>query len=72
MNRCTTALLVCLFYASVIVAQHEYNPMVKGASAEPAATLKRIKLPAGFSSRVFAAEPLLATPVAFTLDNHLR
>ena len=72
MNRCTTALLVCLFYASVIVAQHEYNPMVKGASAEPAATLKRIKLPAGFSSRVFAAEPLLANPVAFTLDNQLR
>ncbi|MFN5330724.1 MAG: hypothetical protein ACK5DV_16245, partial [Planctomycetota bacterium] len=71
MKHWMAAILTCLGWASTIIAQHEYNPMVKGASAEPAATLKRIKLPAGFSSRVFAAEPLLANPVAFTLDNQL-
>lgn len=72
MKRWMGALLACLGWASMIRAQHEYNPMIKGASAEPAATLKRIKLPEGFSTRVFASEPLLANPVAFTLDTQLR
>ena len=71
MRQMITAVLG-LFVTTAAMAQHEFNPKVKGPSAEPAATLKRIKVPSGFSTRLFAAEPLLANPVAFTLDNRLR
>lgn len=71
MRQLINALLGSLI-ATTAMAQHEFNPKVKGPSAEPAATLRRIKVPEGFSTRLFAAEPLLANPVAFTLDNRLR
>lgn len=70
--RHLTKVLSGFFLATAAMAQHEFNPKVKGPSPEPMATLKRIKVPDGFSTRLFAAEPLLANPVAFTLDNRLR
>lgn len=43
-------------------------PVVAGASDEARAAMQRFRIPAGFSLSLFAAEPLLANPVAFTFD----
>jgi quinoprotein glucose dehydrogenase len=54
-------------------AQHgepkPYDPKVKPASAEPLEAMSRIRLPKGFQISLFAAEPMLANPVTFCLDN---
>lgn len=49
-----------------------YSPKVSGPSGEGAAAIKRVKVPDGFDMRVWAAEPLLANPVAFHFDNQGR
>src|SRR5688500_9536961 len=45
---------------------------VAAASDEAAEAISRIKLPAGFNAELFAAEPRLANPVAFYIDEHNR
>ncbi|MEO5803585.1 MAG: HEAT repeat domain-containing protein [Verrucomicrobiota bacterium] len=47
-------------------------PHVVPASTEAQSALKRFRLPSGFEASVFAAEPMLANPVAFCLDEKGR
>ena len=44
------------------------EPRIAAASAEPEAARTTFGLPAGFAAEVWAAEPLLANPVAFSID----
>jgi quinoprotein glucose dehydrogenase len=56
-------------------AQHPdkpYNPAVAAASDEPAKAMKRIRVPAGLRLDLFAAEPMLANPVCFCVDEKNR
>ena len=48
------------------------EPRVAAASAEPEAAKTSFGLPEGFAAEAWAAEPLLANPVAFSLDEHGR
>ncbi|HSH95396.1 MAG TPA: HEAT repeat domain-containing protein, partial [Roseimicrobium sp.] len=48
------------------------EPVVAPASPEAENNLKRIKVPAGLRMDLWAAEPMLANPVAFTLDEKGR
>lgn len=49
-----------------------YNPYVAPASGEAEAAMKRFRIPKGFKVELFAAEPLLANPVAFHMDEQGR
>ncbi|HWG45196.1 MAG TPA: PVC-type heme-binding CxxCH protein [Gemmataceae bacterium] len=49
-----------------------YSPHIAPASSEPAKAMKRFRLPKGMETRVWAAEPLLANPVAFCFDEKGR
>lgn len=62
--------LVCLPAAGP--PPRPYSPAVAPASDEWKSALSRITLPAGLTIELWAAEPLLAHPVAFTLDNKGR
>ena len=57
-------------------AQHgepqPYDPKVKPASTEPQEAMSRLQLPKGFRVSLFAAEPMLANPVTFALDERNR
>lgn len=44
------------------------EPKVQAANDDPGKMEKKFKLPPGFASSLWAAEPLLANPVAFTID----
>lgn len=48
------------------------EPVTAEASDEGARAIKRFKVPAGFEVTLFAAEPMLANPVAFCIDEHGR
>ena len=49
-------------------ADRSPTPVVAGASDEARAAMQRFRLPEGFAISLYAAEPLLANPVAFTFD----
>src|SRR5579884_1508140 len=49
-----------------------YAPTVAPASNEAALAMKRIRIPQGLRIDLFAAEPLLANPVCFCIDEHNR
>lgn len=56
-------------------AQHPAKPYaakVEAASEQAATAIKRIRAPEGLELRLFAAEPLLANPVAFCSDDQGR
>lgn len=53
-------------------SSEEYSPAISAASDEGERAIPRIRLPEGFSARLFAAEPLLANPVAFHVDERGR
>ncbi|MFN0244033.1 MAG: PVC-type heme-binding CxxCH protein [Planctomycetota bacterium] len=46
----------------------DFRPRVAPASSEARDAIARFQVPDGFRVELFAAEPLLANPVAFTLD----
>ncbi|HWA27746.1 MAG TPA: HEAT repeat domain-containing protein [Lacunisphaera sp.] len=48
------------------------TPVVDPASDEGRLAIGRMKLPAGLTAHLWAAEPMLANPVAFALDQHGR
>lgn len=50
----------------------DFVPKVAPASDEAQLALKRFRVPPGFVPDVFAAEPMLANPVAFCLDEQGR
>jgi quinoprotein glucose dehydrogenase len=49
-----------------------YTPRVAAASEEPSKAIQRMRLPRGVEARLWAAEPLLANPVAFCFDEKGR
>lgn len=70
-----TAALVTLLLAAAARAQVEntgptgYTPTVAEASEDGERAIARIIKPAGFEIQLFAAEPMLANPVAFYIDH---
>ncbi|MDO8541129.1 MAG: HEAT repeat domain-containing protein [Opitutaceae bacterium] len=48
------------------------TPEIAPASDEPVQALKRMKLPPGLEVKLWAAEPMLANPVAFNFDERGR
>ena len=52
--------------------QKPKEPVVAAASDDAALTLSNVKLPAGWSRQLVAAEPLIANPVAFSIDDNGR
>ena len=46
----------------------EYNPRIAGPSDEAKRAIRGFRVPRGLNVEVFAAEPLLANPVAFCID----
>jgi quinoprotein glucose dehydrogenase len=53
-------------------ATSKYSPDVAGPSLEGETAIKRFRVPKGFKVELFAAEPLLANPVAFCIDEQGR
>ena len=73
------AVLVCGIIAANPLAAAEYVPrktdslpQVQTASDEGELALKRFRLPKGLKAELAAAEPLLANPVAFSIDEQGR
>jgi quinoprotein glucose dehydrogenase len=65
--------LVLVTVSSLAFAQDEsYKPDVAKATEEPLKALKSLKVLPGFKVDLFAAEPLLANPVAFSIDEKGR
>ena len=54
--------------ATALPAQESYAPLIHEASNEAELALSRFRMPDGFAAELFAAEPLLANPVAFHVD----
>ncbi len=48
------------------------EPDIMPASEEPTLAMQRFKLPPGFEAALWAAEPMLANPVAFNFDDRGR
>jgi quinoprotein glucose dehydrogenase len=65
---------VCLLAAAMPLAlgAEEYQPTIAEASGEAERAIAGFKLPEGMQASVWAAEPLLANPVAFKLDERGR
>ncbi|WP_373651254.1 PVC-type heme-binding CxxCH protein [Schlesneria sp. DSM 10557] len=55
-----------------VQAQETYSPKIEEKSEEGALALHRFKIPGGFQGELFAAEPQLANPVAFCIDEKGR
>src|SRR6187455_1786590 len=53
-------------------SEQSYNPTVAAASDEAERSIARIRVPADLEVELFAAEPLLANPVAFCIDERGR
>jgi quinoprotein glucose dehydrogenase len=76
--RFRTAALLTFLAASALVAFPDdpgakpYTPDVKPASKEWEASAKRIRVPKGMKLDLWAAEPLLANPVVFCIDDKNR
>ena len=49
-----------------------YNPTIAAASDEGEKAIRTFRVPAGLKVELFAAEPLLANPVAFCIDEKGR
>ena len=49
-----------------------YNPIIAAASDEAEKAIRTFRVPAGLKVELFAAEPLLANPVAFCIDEKGR
>jgi quinoprotein glucose dehydrogenase len=76
MHRLAAFLLFLAVLAGVAVcAPHttpEYRPHISPASDAPARAMKGIRVPPELRLSLFAAEPLLANPVAFCIDHKNR
>ena len=49
-----------------------YSPAIAAASNEGEVAIRTFRVPAGLKVEIFAAEPLLANPVAFSIDEQGR
>src|SRR5581483_10257150 len=54
------------------IGTRQAAPDIAAASDEATQALKRMKLPAGLEAKLWAAEPMLANPVAFNFDDRGR
>lgn len=77
--RCCFQLLfllgVCLFTltsAPLVHAETPYTPAIAEASKEGEQAIQGFRVPEGMTAKLFAAEPLLANPVAFCIDEQGR
>jgi quinoprotein glucose dehydrogenase len=73
-NSHLRALLVAGVLAPAVLAVEPkpYTPNVRPASDEGSKAMKGFRMPAGVTVRLWAAEPLLANPVAFCFDEQGR
>ena len=58
--------------AALLAGEAEYAPNIAKASAEGENAIKNIRLQAGYKAELFAAEPMLANPVALEVDGRGR
>lgn len=73
-HRCLAVLLTIATPTCFGLAQDDvvYQPKIAEASNEGELALQGFRIPEGMSASLFAAEPLLANPVAFCLDEKGR
>jgi len=71
MGRVLTTMLFGLLLTGTLVA-HEAKPAFAAPSEEGAQTMRKFKLPAGLTVDLWAAEPMLAHPVALCVDEKGR
>lgn len=62
----------CLSLTLTAAADEAYSPKIAPASDEAERSIVRFKVPAGMKAELFAAEPMLANPVAFCFDERGR
>jgi putative membrane-bound dehydrogenase-like protein len=76
MRRFLPAVVALLAAASTASAQREFGFDNRKASGQPyltpEETTARLKVPPEFEAKLFAGEPLLANPIAFTIDEKGR
>jgi quinoprotein glucose dehydrogenase len=79
MNRpslfCATTFLAAALLAGTpprLAADEPYNPPVAAASADAERALRSVRVPQGLRLELYAAEPLVANPVAFGFDERGR
>jgi quinoprotein glucose dehydrogenase len=65
-------LLTLSFFARADAQDSGYDPKIAGPSREGELGIASFRLPEGVKAELFAAEPLLANPVAFSIDEHGR
>lgn len=70
--RILSFLTIALVSVLLADSPRPYPAKVEPASEEAARSSKNIRLPAGAKLDLWAAEPLLANPVVFTIDNRGR
>jgi quinoprotein glucose dehydrogenase len=66
------SLIVLLDTPAADAPAQPYSPKIAPASNEATLALKRIRVPSGLKVSLFAAEPLLANPVCFCVDEKNR
>ncbi len=71
---CLCASVVILFslFTFAFAEDPAYHPQINPASDEGEKAIKKFKIADGFKIELFAAEPMLANPVCFCLDNKGR
>ncbi len=76
MNRtlifCALLALICPLRMLAAQGVSKYEPAIAAASNEGELALQGFRLPVGMRGELFAAEPLLANPVAFCIDERGR
>lgn len=72
LTGCLLALLTATAHGAEPVEGHAYAPKVAAASGDADRALRTIRVPKGLRLELFAAEPLLANPVAFGFDEKGR
>ena len=78
-NLVTTLTLAGLVASSLPAAKMQLNeadrrpePVIADATAETGLALQQLQIPEGMEASLWAAEPMLANPVAFDFDEHGR
>lgn len=71
-RRLIALLIVSLTVPCVAVAQVHYEPKIAPKSDEAQRAIGSFRIPAGINCDLFAAEPMLANPVAFAIDERGR
>lgn len=65
-----STLFALLFAAAAAAQAADPGTGATAGISDPVRAMSQFRLPAGFKAELFAAEPHLANPVAFTIDHH--